>query len=406
MGYVKAVVGTQYGDEGKGKIVDQLAKDADYVVRFQGGNNAGHTIVIDGEEHILHFIPAGIFQGKTCVIGNGAVLDLDKLKEEVIGLEQRGVSVLENLLISENAHLILPSHVEESKTDKIGGTGRGIAPAYTSKSNKTGLRVRDIINVQCPIDQVDLDARPNLTLFRDYLLKHSYLMPNIVNVAKMLNFEIDMEKNILIEGAQATGLDIDHGEYPFVTSSNCSAGGICTGTGIGPTRITDIIGVAKAYITRVDRDGSGPLVTQLDGWHGEFIRKQGNEYGATTKRPRRVGWFDAVLTRHSAMINDLDELIITKLDILDGLDELKICTAYELDGEIIYDYPSDGIVLRQCSPVYETMPGWKGSVKGIRSSRDLPIEAVRYVKRIEDLVNVPITMVTNGRDRKDYIIFD
>lgn len=403
MGYVKAVVGMQYGDEGKGKIADQLAKDADYVVRFQGGNNAGHTIKIGDNQYILHFVPAGVFHGKKCVIGNGVVLDLDQLKNEIDTLNSQGFNVLENLLISENAHLILPSYVEESRTDRIGGTGRGISPAYVGKFSKLGLRVRDIINVQGHIDQVDRENRPDLVRLEDYLLKHSYLAPNIVNTARVLNDAITRGDNILLEGAQATGLDIDFGQYPYVTSSNASVGGACTGTGISPNRITKIIGVTKAYTTRVDRDGSGPLITQLDGEDGDFLRKQGNEYGATTGRPRRVGWFDAVLARHSVMINNPNQVVLTKLDVLDGFPVVKICTGYELDGQIIRNYPSDAIVQRKCKPVYEIMDGWKRGVAGCKSWKHLPEEALRYVSRIEQLIGSSITMITNGPDRKDFV---
>lgn len=405
-GQVKIVVGTQYGDEGKGKIVDQLAEDADYVVRYQGGNNAGHTIVIGQKEYILHFIPGGVFrEGKKCVIGNGCVLDLDEFAKEVDMLRNAGFNPLENLLISENAHLILPPYVQESRTDRIGGTGRGIAPAYVKKYDKTGLRVRDILNVREPIESVDWHNRFNLVLLRDYLLKHSYLEPNIVDVSVVLNEAIDKGKNILLEGAQATGLSIDHGQYPYVTSSDPCAGGACSGSGIGPMKITDVIGVAKAYTTRVDRDGSGPLITQLDDDIGELIRKNGKEFGATTGRPRRVGWFDAPLVRHSVRINGISELVITKLDVLDGFKELKICTRYELDGRIIENYPSDAIVQRRCKPVYSIMPGWEGSVKNCKSEEDLPKGALDYIDALQEFVGAPIRMVTNGRDREDYISF-
>ena len=402
MGNVNVVVGMQYGDEGKGKLVDFLAKNADYVVRYQGGNNAGHTVVINGEETILHFIPSGAFHDNICVMGNGVVLDLEEFKKEVDMLKEKGVDVSERMLISENAHLILPADVEDSKNDKIGSTGKGIAPAYTNKYAKTGLRVRDIINVESEIDDIDLRAREKLNKFREFLLQHAYLKKSIVNVSKVLNDAIDSGKNVLFEGAQAVGLDIDHGHYPFVTSSNCSAGGACTGSGVGPTKIDKVYGVSKAYITRVDREGESPLTTQIDGELGDQIREKGKEYGATTGRPRRCGWFDAVLARHSIRVSGISGVVITKLDVLDGLDEVKVCTHYELDGEKLEDYPTDAILQRKCKPVYETLKGWS-SIKGIKKFEDLPEEAQAYVKRLEELIGAPIVMVTNGPDREECI---
>ncbi len=402
MGNVDVVVGMQYGDEGKGKLVDLLAKKADYVVRYQGGNNAGHTVVVNGEQTILHFIPSGAFHNNICVMGNGVVLDLDELKKEIEMLKEKGVDLMQRFMVSENAHLILPEDVEDSKNDKIGSTGRGIAPAYTNKFAKTGLRVRDILNLEGNVDEIDLNTREKLLKFKDFLLKHSYLKPHIVNVSKVLNEAIDSGKNVLFEGAQATGLDIDHGHYPFVTSSNCSAGGACTGSGVGPTKIKRVFGVSKAYITRVDRAGESPLTTQIDGELGDKIREQGKEYGATTGRPRRCGWFDAVLARHSVRVSDIRNVVITKLDVLDGLDSVKICTHYDLNGEKLEDFPTDAITQRKCKPVYETMKGWD-STKGVKSFEDLPIEAQNYVKRIEELIGSNIVLVTNGPDREEYI---
>jgi len=403
MGEVNVVVGMQYGDEGKGKLVDLLARKADYVVRYQGGNNAGHTIVVNGESTVVHFMPSGVFHNKKCVLGNGVVIDLEELKKEVDMLTVKGMNVMDNLLISENAHIILPSDVESSKSDKIGSTGRGIAPAYTNKSAKSGLRMRDILNVENEVNEIDLNARPNLAKFKDFLLNYSYLKSKIVNVSKLLNDEIKNGKNILFEGAQATGLDIDHGHYPFVTSSNCSAGGACTGSGVGPTKIDNVYGVSKAYVTRVDRDGESPLTTQLDDEIGQHLRDKGHEYGATTGRPRRCGWFDVVLAKHAVLINGLSGVVITKLDILDGLKELKICTNYDLNGEILDEFPTDAIVQRKCKPVYETLKGWEGSVRGCKTFEELPDEAKIYIKRMEELIGAPIIMVTNGPDREEYI---
>lgn len=403
MGKVNVVVGMQYGDEGKGKLVDFLAKDADYVVRYQGGNNAGHTVVINGEETILHFIPSGAFHDNICVMGNGVVLDLVELKKEVDMLREKGVDVSERMLISENAHLILPADVEDSKNDKIGSTGKGIAPAYTNKFAKTGLRVRDILNIEKEIDEIDLGARENLIKFKDFLLKHSYLKKSIVNVSKVLNEAIDSGKNVLFEGAQATGLDIDHGHYPFVTSSSCSAGGACTGSGVSPVKIGNVFGVSKAYITRVDRDNASPLTTQMDDSIMKSVQEKGKEYGATTGRPRRCGWFDCVLAKHSLRINGISGMVITKLDVLDGLDEVKICTHYELDGEKIDDFPSDAIMQRKCKPVYITIPGWKENTKGIKTFEELPENARNYIKKIEELLGISIIMVTNGPGREECI---
>jgi adenylosuccinate synthase len=403
MSEVNVVVGMQYGDEGKGKLVDFLAAKADYVVRFQGGNNAGHTVVINGEPTVLHFIPSGVFNDNICVMGNGVVLDLEELQKEIDMIETKGVSLKDRFLISENAHLILPEDVEGSVTDKIGSTGKGIAPAYTNKYAKTGLRAIDIINVQNDLHEFDTKTREKLLRFKDFLLKYSYLKNQIVNVSKVLNDAIDSGKNILFEGAQAAGLDIDHGHYPFVTSSNCTAGGACTGAGVGPTKIDSVFGVSKVYITRVDRDGASPLTTQMDDEIMEKIQKKGNEYGATTGRPRRCGWYDAVLNRHAVRVNGLSGVALTKLDVLDGLDEVKICTHYDLDGELLSEYPADAITQRRCKPVYETMPGWSESTKGCKTFDELPETAKDYIKRIELLLNVPVIMVTNGPDRKEYI---
>ena len=397
------LVGMQYGDEGKGKIVDFLSETADYVVRYQGGNNAGHTIVINSEKNILHLIPSGIFHNKICVLGNGMVIDLNELKKEIKKLEEKGIDVLDKLLISGNAHIILPDDISNSKNDKIGSTGRGIAPAYANKCAKTGLRIQDILNIEKEINEIDLKARENLKKFKDHLLEHSYLKKNIVNVSKVLNKAIEENKSILFEGAQGTGLDIDHGQYPFVTSSNSTAGGACTGSGIGPTKIDNVIGICKAYTTRVDREGESPLTTQLDDETGKKLRDNGNEYGATTGRPRRCGWFDAVLANHAIRINGVSEVIITKLDVLDNFEEIKICTHYELDGEKIEDFPADSITQRRCKPIYETLKGWSKTVKEAKTFEELPEEAKAYIKRIEEILKTKISYVTTGPERSQII---
>lgn len=396
-------VGMQYGDEGKGKIVDFLADKADYVVRYAGGNNAGHTLVINGQQTILHFIPSGVFHGKACVMGNGMVIDLDKLEEEIKDVESKGIEVRNNLLISGNAHLILPDNVEDSKKDTTGSTGRGIGPTYSNKHAYEGLRVRDLINVDSEIDERDLKARTRLEKYKDYLRTHSDFKKSVVDCSVLLDKAINEGKNILFEGAQGVGLDVDHGHYPFITGSNASSGGACTGTGVGPTKIDKVVGISKAYVTRVDRDGSSPLTTQLDDEIGQQIRDKGKEYGATTGRPRRCGWFDVVLAKHSVRVCGLSGVIITKLDVLDGLKEVKICTHYELDGERIEEFPTDAITQRRCKPVYEILPGWENT-RDAKTFEDLPGEAKNFVKRIEELLGVPVVMVANGPGREEIIV--
>ena len=397
------VVGTQYGDCGKGKIVDFLSKDADYVVRYNGGNNAGHTIITEDQNIVLHLIPSGVLQGKKCVIGNGCVIDLNFLDEEIGMLEENGFSVKDRLFISEQAHIILPSFIEESKSDKIGSTGRGIAPTYSKKSLKEGLRMFDLKYLD--LERND-DFRENFNLNKEHLKKFEYLKKNIVNVSALLNKEIDKNKKILFEGAQGTGLDIDFGEYPFCTSSNTGSGSACIGSGVSPKKIDKIIGVAKAYTTRVDRDGKGPLVTQLDDETGETLRNNGNEYGATTGRPRRCGWFDLVLLKHSILVNGIDSIALTKLDILDSFKEIKICTDYEFEGKNVNYYPADAFLLKKCKPVYETLGGWEGSIKGIKNFHDLPENAKKFIKRIEELTKIPISIIGTGASREDIIIKD
>ena len=390
MGKVNVVVGMQYGDEGKGKLVDFLAADADYVVRFQGGNNAGHTVVINGEPTVLHFIPSGAFHDNICVMGNGVVLDLEELQKEIEMLEAKGVSLKDRFLISENAHLILPADVEDSVHDKIGSTGKGIAPAYTNKYAKTGLRVRDILNVQRDLDEFDIKAREKLLRFKDFLLKYSYLKDQIVNVSKVLNEAIDSGKNVLFEGAQAAGLDIDHGHYPFVTSSNCTAGGACTGSGVGPTRIDKVFGVSKVYITRVDRDSASPLTTQMDEEMMDKIQKKGNEYGATTGRPRRCGWLDLEIIRKAIIMNGINTIALSKLDVLDDFDEIPVCTHYDDLGK----------------PDYTILPGWNQPTHNVKSYDELPANCRNYIsfieRKLEELtgVAVPVDIVSVGPDRE------
>ena len=398
-------VGTQYGDEGKGKVVDFLAKDADFVVRYNGGPNAGHTIEVENIKAILHQIPSGILYGKTCVIGQGTVLDLESLEDEIKSLEDQGVSVRDKLKISGNTHLILPTHVSDSKTAKSESIGRGIAPTYSSKSLRLGLRAQDIINISREdLEESDIKDREDLTVHKEFLKKFENYSESITNVPKILSEALEEEKNVLLEGAQGTGLDIDNGQYPCTSSSNATSGGSTVGTGLPPTKINGVIGIAKAYVSRVDRDGSSPLTTQINGGLQETLREKGGEYGATTGRPRRVGWFDAVLLRHAVLVNGLKGIALTKLDILDGFDEVKICTHYELDGKMIEDFPTDAIIQRKCKPVYETFPGWKGNVKGCKIFEELPEEAKAYIKRIEELVKCPAIVISTGPRREETIV--
>ncbi|MBI5141556.1 MAG: adenylosuccinate synthase [Nitrospirae bacterium] len=418
------VIGAQWGDEGKGKIVDILTTHSDVVARYQGGHNAGHTVVIGDEQFILHLVPSGILhKDKACVIGNGVVIDPKALIDELDGIEKRGISVGGRLFISDNAHLIMPYHVildqgsERAKgSEKIGTTGRGIGPCYVDKMGRCGIRAGDLlrpgtfrakleknlkaVNITLQnhygIDPLDADA-----IYSDYMGHAERLAPFVTDTAGMLNAKIAGGRNILIEGAQGTLLDIDHGTYPFVTSSSPAAGGACTGLGIGPTRISGVLGIIKAYTTRV---GEGPFPTELNDRTGEFLRATGGEYGATTGRPRRCGWFDAVIGRYSADINGFTGLALTKLDVLDDLDEILICTKYRVKGTEIASFPHDSAVLEAVEPVYESFPGWKESTVGATDFNALPKNARDYIKVIEDMVGVPVDMISTGQKRNEIIV--
>jgi len=375
---VNVIVGTQWGDEGKGKITDLLAKKVDLVVRYQGGNNAGHTVVINKKTFKLHLIPSGIFYPHIiCVIGNGVVIDPEVFLQEVATLKDNGINVSpKNLKISKTAHVILSKHKErdcnneEAKDSlKIGTTKRGIGPSYEDKINRSGLRA----------EQYAKELEP-------------YLVDSVLYLDKA----IKDNKNILLEGAQGTMLDIDHGTYPFVTSSNPTAGGSCTGSGIGPTKIDKVIGIAKAYCTRV---GEGPFPTELNDSIGIYLREKGAEYGTTTGRNRRCGWFDIPVLKHAVRVNGLTELVITKLDVLDDLDEIQICTGYNYKGNILKDYPSDINVLIECIPVLKSFPGWNSDITEISSYSDLPKETQNYLNFIEQETGVPIRIVSVGADR-------
>lgn len=417
------VVGAQWGDEGKGKLVDVLTERAQYVARFQGGHNAGHTVVINNEKFVLHLIPSGILHKKTvCVIGNGVVVEPAALLEEMEGLRAQGIGVGDNLLISKAAHLIMPYHLALDKASErslgkksIGTTGRGIGPTYVDKMARSGIRVGDLLSPDLFREKLAANLKnvnfllKNLygvrgfslkKVFTDYMRFGELLRRHIADTDVILNDAAKAGKNILLEGAQGTLLDIDHGTYPYVTSSSAVAGGACIGVGIGPTRIDRVLGVVKAYTTRV---GSGPFPTELNDAVGEDIRMRGGEFGATTGRPRRCGWLDTVVLRHAAMINGLSGLAITKLDILDSLKKIKICTAYRYKGKIYRHYPKEMEVFNACTPVYEEMDGWNASTLGIREFSKLPARACAYIRRIEQLAGVKAAFISTGQKRDQLI---
>ena len=415
-----AVLGAQWGDEGKGKIVDLLTPNFSIVARYQGGHNAGHTVYVSGRKFILRLIPSGILHpGVTCVIGNGVVVDPQALFAELDELVRAGIDVDNRIVISDKAHLILPYHrdldlLAEARRGerKIGTTSRGIGPAYEDKIARRGIRVGDLAdpagleqevrdNVTARnrlVQDSTMDWRPVL----EQLMKYGERMrPWVRDVSLLLAQAMRESKSILFEGAQGTLLDIDHGTYPYVTSSNASIGGVCTGLGIGPRAIGAVLGVVKAYTTRV---GEGPLPTELFGTAGDRLRESGHEYGAVTGRPRRCGWYDAVAARYSVRINGLDAVALTKLDVLDGLAEIPICTAYRCNGRMLTDFPSDVAQLAACEPVYTTMPGWNEPTKGIRRLSDLPERARRYIAKLEEVTGVPAAVVSTGSERGDTIV--
>jgi adenylosuccinate synthase len=418
------IVGTQWGDEGKGKIVDLLAEHAHVVVRFQGGNNAGHTMVVGGEQFICHLIPSGILQDKTCIIGNGVVVDPAVLLEEVDNLKNRGINIGEDrLLISERAHLIMPYHRsvdharEQFKGDKkIGTTGRGIGPAYEDKATRRGIRFVDLLDPEVFAEKVHtildeknfylknylsadiLDAQEIIDQYRIYAQR---LAPHVANVSVIINQAIKRGQHVMFEGAQGTHLDIDHGTYPFVTSSNTLAGNACCGSGVGPKQIDEIIGIVKAYTTRV---GQGPFPSELFDDIGDKIQEKGAEFGATTGRRRRCGWLDTVILRNAVRLNGLTGLAITKLDVLDGLESVKICTGYEYQGEIIKDFPASLDVLADCQPIYETLPGWAEDITSLRKLEDFPPNARSYLDRIAELAETELHIVSVGPDREQTIV--
>lgn len=418
------VVGAQWGDEGKGKIVDLLSEEADYVVRYQGGHNAGHTIVIGGDAIVLHLIPTGLLQaGKIGVIGNGVVINPKALLEEIALLTQRNFQVAGRLFISDAAHLIMPYHQAIDKASermkgaqKIGTTGRGIGPAYADKMTRSGIRIADLYDPEhfrekLQVNLVEINeilekiykAPPfdPEEIFKEYLGYAEQMKPYITDTSLFLNKAIDEGNHLLFEGAQGTHLDVDHGTYPFVTSSNSTAGGAATGTGVGPTRLDKVLGVTKAYTTRV---GSGPFPSELRGEMGEQLRKLGNEFGATTGRPRRCGWFDAVLVRYAVRVNQLSSLAITKLDVLDGMPEIQICVAYEFEGKRLTELPGSLRGLKGVTPVLKRFEGWDESTNGITDYEKLPKNALIYLEAIESLVGCRADIISTSSKRGETIV--
>ena len=423
---VLVVVGAQWGDEGKGKIIDLLTERADVVARYQGGHNAGHTVVVGEEEFILHLIPSGILHtGKMCIIGNGVVVDPAALLEEMDGLIKRRIRFTESLLISKNAHLIMPYHKaldiasEKLKGNKkIGTTGRGIGPAYADKINRKGIRMADLLDPAGFRDKLAANTGeanflleryykaplvPLDQVYEEYLGYATRLKRYIADTGIVLNDAIRRGKKVLAEGAQGTHLDVDHGTYPFVTSSSPAAGGACTGLAIGPTTITEVMGIVKAYTTRV---GSGPFPTEQENALGELLRSRGREYGATTGRARRCGWADALIIRHAVRVNGMTSAAITKLDILDTLDELKICVGYKYKGKLYEEMPSELAVLEKGTPQYITMPGWKQTTIGIKKYDDLPKKARSYVEKLCRLSGVKPAIISTGARRDETIILE
>lgn len=425
MGNNVVVLGTQWGDEGKGKIVDLLTEDAKYVVRYQGGHNAGHTLVIDGEKTVLHLIPSGILRNNVkCIIGNGVVLSPDALLKEMGELEARGVPVRERLFLSEACPLILPYHIaldaarEKARGKKaIGTTGRGIGPAYEDKAARRGLRVGDLFDKEAFAEKLK-----EVMELHNFQLEHFYkvepvsyeetlakvmeqadiLTGMVIDVTQELDDARKRDDKIMFEGAQGTLLDIDHGTYPYVTSSNTTAGGVAAGSGFGPRHLGYVLGIAKAYCTRV---GAGPFPTELDDDIGMHLGTKGAEFGATTGRKRRCGWFDAVAMRRAVQINSVSGFCLTKLDVMDGLEEIKICTGYKMaDGTMVEVSPLAADAYANIEPVYETMPGWSENTFGVKSLDELPQAALDYIKRIETLTGVPIDLISTGPDRNETII--
>ncbi len=414
------LVGLQWGDEGKGKVIDILSKDAELVVRYQGGNNAGHTVVVSGKSFIFHLLPSGILHSdKVCVIANGVVVDPAVLLEEIKTIEDKGFSVEGRLKVSEQAHVIFPYHRildglrETKRSNKIGTTGRGIGPCYADKAFRCGIRMGDLLNPRLLKDKLNDNLKEKNEIFKKvyrhpgfsfkelYDVYMSYgrrLKSYICDTSILLNDACSVKKSVLFEGAQGTFLDIDFGTYPFVTSSNTISAGACAGTGVAPTKIDRIIGVVKAYTTRV---GEGPFVTEFPKVLNEDIRNKGHEFGATTGRPRRCGWFDAVMTRHAVVLNGADSLAMMKLDVLDQLETIKVAVAYTYKGKTMKHFPNDLEFIKKAKPVYKEFKGWKINISKIRSYRDLPVQTRQYIEALEDLCGASVSIVSVGSGREE-----
>jgi len=425
MGKGTVLVGAQWGDEGKGKVVDILTKDVQYIVRYQGGNNAGHTVVIGENTYVLHLIPSGILhKGKICVIGHGVVIDPKALIEEIELLRAQGIVVDSRLKISDKAHVIFPYHrkIDEfrearRKKEKIGTTKKGIGPCYADKVSRVGIRIADLFDEEYFRNRLEINIEEkNRTLkdlsgfkdfsvndiFNEYVEYAGVLEEFVCDTTPLLNEALKKGESILFEGAQGTFLDVDCGTYPYVTSSNSTAGGACTGTGVGPSRIDEILGVVKAYTTRV---GEGPFPTEFGPELMEKIREKGGEFGATTGRPRRCGWFDSVLVKNSVIINGMDKVVITKLDVLDELKTIKICTAYKYKDKLYDTIPGEPGFLNKCEPVYEEHPGWEKDTSQITSYEKLPENARKYLDRIKELIGAEIMLVSVGKSRRQTLMY-
>lgn len=420
------ILGAQWGDEGKGKIVDMYSRQADVVVRYQGGHNAGHTVWVGREKYVLHLIPSGIIHKDTVnIIGNGVVVELEALIKEIRELSERGIKFDGRFFLSDRAHVIMSYHTlfdkhkEELKgAKKIGTTGRGIGPTYMDKTGRIGIRICDLFDdavleskVRCNVEEMNVYAEkifglPPLSadaIIADCKRFSKEIKPYVADTAVLINKYISEGSKIMLEGAQGTMLDVDFGTYPFVTSSNGTAGGACTGSGVSPRSIGNIAGVMKAYTTRV---GSGPFPTELFDEDGEALRKVGDEFGASTGRPRRCGWLDLVAAKYAVMINGLNYIALTKLDVLDGMDRIKICTGYEIDGRIVDTFPAEIDKLERIKPVYKEFPGWKQDISGAKSLNDLPENAKNYVNFIRDYLKVPYCVVSVGTDRAQTIVLN
>lgn len=420
------IVGTQWGDEGKGKVVDLLMDRFDAVARYQGGTNAGHTVVVGDQKFVLHLIPSGaLHREKKCIIGNGVVVDPAALLEEISILKNLGVVMEGNLYVSEDAHVVMPYHKILDQHgevrwggQKIGTTGRGIGPAYMDKMGRAGIRLRDLREPKLLEEKLEFNLAEKNPLLKDRCQHNGFtvkglleelsalkadILPLLCDTSLIINQLMDEGQSILFEGAQGTALDVDLGTYPFVTASSSAAGGACTGLGVGPTRINGAIGVVKAYTTRV---GGGPFPTELMDQTGEQLRRRGQEFGATTGRPRRCGWFDAVVVRYAIRVNALDTLALTKLDVLDECDSIKVCTAYHTPKGIIREFPSDAHILAQCQPIYEELEGWKSVTTHISDYKALPPACRRYVERLKELINCDFSIISTGPKRDQTMILD